>query len=637
MSNIIVKNLVLDYPIRNRVNVNRNSGSSVGGRIIEKNGESYLRAIDNISLEIKSGDRVGVIGHNGAGKSTLLKTLGGIYKPTSGSVDINGKVAPLFNLKFGMDMELSGYENIVLRALYLGVPRNEILQKRDEIALLSDLGDFLYLPMKSYSSGMIARLAFAVSVKINADILLLDEMIGTGDANFINKTSELAKGFVESSNILLLASHSNKVIREICNKAIVFEHGKIVDFTDVDDALNSYKFKSILSNASNDKPLPRKQVNSPNNELAKYILVNDTSTSDNLGCQAVKESLSMIFDRTSYCVDSIPLGYGADYFKELSSRSSEWIDKSEDFPKYRDCTSEIDYDDWLKVKSKFKENDIYLDKISNVDYVVINAEGSIHHNSARGLALLALASLYSEIKPVFMINCSIFNMDEKILKECMSNVRIIHSREGFTYKYLKTHGIESVYAPDLASLYINNLTFNENINKIIIGSQPKTCLISLGVLATPKNMKKVIDIVRGRNLIPIYLSMSDGNEDAVSDEVCSEMQVERFVAKDIELGNTVQFLSQFEVIISGRHHLNIFALCTKAKLICLPSNTLKVEGTLGFISKMRPVAYSFEDLKNLLDCERYDLPLTSVRSFAKSIQNELIGLINESIKSIRSY
>ncbi|PMJ49628.1 ABC transporter ATP-binding protein, partial [Vibrio splendidus] len=248
MSSIIVKNLVLDYPIRNRININKKSDSSVGGRIIEKNGEPYLRAIDDICLEINSGDRVGVIGHNGAGKSTLLKTLGGIYKPTSGSVDINGKVAPLFNLKFGMDMELSGYENIVLRALYLGVPRREILQKRDEIAILSDLGDFLYLPMKSYSSGMIARLAFAVSVKIDADILLLDEMIGTGDANFINKTSEMAKGFVESSNILLLASHSNKVIREICNKAIVFEHGKIVDFTDVDDALNTYKFKSILSN-----------------------------------------------------------------------------------------------------------------------------------------------------------------------------------------------------------------------------------------------------------------------------------------------------------------------------------------------------------------------------------------------------
>ncbi|WP_122082613.1 ABC transporter ATP-binding protein [Vibrio coralliirubri] len=634
MSSIIVKNLVLDYPIRNRININKKSDSSVGGRIIEKNGEPYLRAIDDICLEINSGDRVGVIGHNGAGKSTLLKTLGGIYKPTSGSVDINGKVAPLFNLKFGMDMELSGYENIVLRALYLGVPRREILQKRDEIAILSDLGDFLYLPMKSYSSGMIARLAFAVSVKIDADILLLDEMIGTGDANFINKTSEMAKGFVESSNILLLASHSNKVIREICNKAIVFEHGKIVDFTDVDDALNTYKFKSILSNNCNNKLSPRNQVNKKDSRLSSYLLVNDTSTSDNLGCQAVKKSISMILDKNSYCEDSIPLGYGVEYFKELSSKSSEWIDKSDDFPKYKDYTSQIKYDDWLRAKNKLKDNDVYLDKVTDVDYIVINAEGSIHHNSARGLALLAQASIYAEIKPVFMLNCSIFNMDEQILKDCMDKVSVVHSREGFTYKYLKNHGIESVYSPDLASLYINTLTSSSNINEIIVGSEPKLCLISLGVLATPKKIKEVIDIVRSRNLTPVYLSMSDGNEDMVSYEVCSEMVVKRFVAKDIELENSIQFLSQFETIISGRHHLNIFALCTEAKLICLPSNTLKVEGTLGFISKIRPMAYSMVDLKDLLDSERYDLPLSSVKSFAKSIQNDLVGILNESIKSI---
>ncbi|MCX9511650.1 ATP-binding cassette domain-containing protein, partial [Vibrio cholerae] len=114
MSSIKVKNLVLDYPISKIANFDPKRHANVGGRLIQVSGETYLRAIDDVSLEIESGDRVGVIGHNGAGKSTLLKTLGGIYKPTSGTVKIEGKVAPLFNLKFGMDMSLSGYENIIL-------------------------------------------------------------------------------------------------------------------------------------------------------------------------------------------------------------------------------------------------------------------------------------------------------------------------------------------------------------------------------------------------------------------------------------------------------------------------------------------------------------------------------------------
>jgi len=632
MSSIIVENLVLDYPIKNKLNSGKYGVSSVGGRIFEKNGNLFLRAIDGINLEINCGDRVGIIGHNGAGKSTLLKTLAGIYKPTSGSVTINGNVAPLFNLKFGMDMELSGYDNIVLRALYLGVSRKEILEKRNEIAELSGLGDFLFLPMKTYSSGMIARLAFAVSTKINADILLLDEMIGTGDAKFINKTSEMAKGFVSSSNILLLASHSNKVIREICNKAIVFEHGKIVDFSDVDSALRTYKKTTVLSKSINNTSSRRLNNSSyKKGGEKKFLLINDTSTSDNIGCQAVKESLAILLRKKATCIDSVPLGYGQAIFKELASKSSEWVDKSADFPRYKDYTTKVNYKKWLEAKEKLRKDDEYLKKADEYDFIVVNAEGSIHHNSPRALTLLAQISLFSEVKPVYLLNCSVFNMDETVLKESLANVKLIHSREGFTYKYLNSHGLNSLYAPDIASVYINSLYYNENL---IIKGESNLCLISLGVLATPKNIKHVIDLVKTKNLVPVYLSMSDGDEDRISHEICEQMKVKHFVAADIDLENTLNFLGQFEVIISGRHHLNIFSLRVNSKLICLPSNTLKVEGTLGFISKERPIAYNFDELSCLLEAERYSLPLTSVRSFSKQIESTVLEQLNEHIDSL---
>lgn len=636
MSSIIVRDLVLDYPIKNKLNQKKYGDSSVGGRIIDKNGSLYLRAIDGISLDINRGDRVGIIGHNGAGKSTLLKTLAGIYKPTSGSISINGTVAPLFNLKFGMDMELSGYENILLRALYLGVPKKEIIKKRDGIATLSGLGDFLFLPMKTYSSGMIARLAFAVSTKINADILLLDEMIGTGDAEFIKKTSEMAKGFVASSNILLLASHSNKVIREICNKAIVFQHGKIVEFSDVDSALRTYKKMTTTANAEVNNS-SRKNINRQSNKLLtksvgkKYLLINDTSISDNIGCQAVKIGLEILLGKKSTCIDTVPLGYGQELFKDIASKSSEWIDKKNGFPKYKDFTSQVDYDLWSIAKEKLRKQDEFLKKVGNYDFIVINAEGSIHHNSSRALALLAQISYFSEIKPVILLNCSIFNIDEKVLKKSLSKVEFIHSREGFTYKYLEQNDIDSVYAPDIASLYINNLSYNENL---IIKDNSKLCLISLGVLATPKNIGNVIECVKSKGFTPIYLSMSDGNEDNVSRDICDNMDIKHYVASDVNLEDSLNFLGQFDVIISGRHHLNIFSLRVNSKLICLPSNTLKVEGTLGFISKDRPIAYNMEGLASLLEKERYPFPLTTVRTFSKQIQKTVLEPLNEFIDSI---
>lgn len=630
MSSIEVKNLVLDYPVSKIPNFDPERHSDVGGRILKVNGSTYLRAIDNVTIDIQSGDRVGIIGHNGAGKSTLLKTLGGIYKPTSGTVIIEGKIAPLFNLKFGMDMSLSGHENIILKALHMGVRRKDIEAKIDEIEALSGLGEFIHLPMKTYSSGMVARLAFAISTKIDADILLLDEMIGTGDANFIKQTSQIAKNFVQSSNLLLIASHSNKVIRDMCTKAIVFEHGKVVDFTNVSDALKTYNQRSTFL-GNNAKAILSGKPNVSKGKRKGYLLVNDTSSSDNLGCKAVEESIELLLGKISYCVDSVKLGYGSEYFSHISSKSSDWVDKTNGFPRYKDFTSNIDFGAWEKSKKEFHKNDEYLRKIDNFDFVVVNAEGSIHHNSKRALALLAQIEALSKEKPVFVLNASIFNMDEQILKESLKKVKFIHSREGFTFRYLKEMEITSVYAPDIASVYISTLSYCETIYV----DQPKElCLVSTGVLSGPEYISSVIDLVKSKGMEPVYLSMSDGNEDNVSTVVCQKLGVKHFRACDISIDRTLDFLGQFKWVISGRHHLNIFVLAANKKLACLPSNTLKVEGTLGFISKQRPMAYSLEELDELLDDYHFEVPENIVKSFAKIIERNVLSEINEHIESI---
>ncbi|WP_135380943.1 ABC transporter ATP-binding protein [Vibrio tasmaniensis] len=633
MSNIIVKNLVLDYPIRNKININKSSDSSVGGRIFEKNGLPYLRAIDDISLDIHSGDRVGIIGHNGAGKSTLLKTLAGIYKPTSGSVTIEGKVAPLFNLKFGMDMELSGYENIVLRGLYLGVPKREILQKREEVAKLSDLGDFLYLPMKSYSSGMIARLAFAVSVKIDADILLLDEMIGTGDANFINKTSEMAKGFVENSNILLLASHSNKVIREICNKAIVFEHGKVVDFTSVNDALRIYKGKGSFTKNTDCKNLNSEKYN-PVENLGQgdknYLLVNYVDNSDSFISQAAQRAVLLLMKKKAKCIKSVNFETTKGFSDETISNVSKWVNKKNRFFECRDSQSSIDSQVWESIKEKIRKEDNIFEQKNDYDFIVINLSQNVHNNSYKALEALARILIASEIKPVILFNCSIFNMDESILNESLSKVEFIHSRDNFTSRYLKGSGIDSIVAPDIASVYIGTLSYEKDL---IIKSESKLCLISLDVLANERIICDIVENVKSNGLIPVYLSTSNQEKEINTSELCSSLGVRYYSENDINLSYSLNFLGQFEVIISGSHMLNMFSLELGIKLICLPTNNFTVEGSLSYISNDIPVAYCPGDLGYILRSPKYIFPENLMSVFSKKINSKLSFPLNEVIRN----
>lgn len=196
-----------------------------------------VKALDNISFQLNNGDRLGLIGHNGAGKSTLLRILATIYEPSRGSLHYQGKISSLLDVMLGINPESTGYENIYLRGALLGLKTKEIKSKINNIADFTELGDFLYMPIRTYSSGMLMRLAFAVATSIQPDILLMDEAIGVGDKHFIEKANARLQQLIEKSSILVLASHSEEIIRKLCNKVLVLNSGRIEQFGPVDEVL----------------------------------------------------------------------------------------------------------------------------------------------------------------------------------------------------------------------------------------------------------------------------------------------------------------------------------------------------------------------------------------------------------------
>lgn len=244
MALIKLDNVTLEFPVRATKSDRPRSVSQdkpVGGQLSAgQAGQMVVRALDQLTLTLEPGDRLALLGHNGAGKSTLLRVMANLYAPTHGRVTVQGRVAPLLNLGFGLDMDSTGYDNIFIRGLFLGMSKAELKKKADIIADFSELGDFLDLPMRTYSSGMRARLAFAISTHVETDILLLDEVVATGDARFFKKANEKLENFAQESKLLVLASHSNTVLRSLCNKALLLEHGRIKAFGPLDDIIESY-------------------------------------------------------------------------------------------------------------------------------------------------------------------------------------------------------------------------------------------------------------------------------------------------------------------------------------------------------------------------------------------------------------
>jgi ABC-type polysaccharide/polyol phosphate transport system ATPase subunit len=199
-----------------------------------------VRALDGLSFTLQNGDRLGLIGHNGAGKSTLLKVLAGVYKPDSGSMRIEGRVSPLFNSAPGLDPDDNGYENIMTCGLFLGMTAEEINRKLPDIVAFCELGEYLDLPVRTYSNGMVARLGFAIATSIDPDILLLDEGLGAGDAAFAERAEARMKALIQRTRILVLASHSDALITGMCNRAMLLEKGGLIAIGPVDDILDRY-------------------------------------------------------------------------------------------------------------------------------------------------------------------------------------------------------------------------------------------------------------------------------------------------------------------------------------------------------------------------------------------------------------
>lgn len=204
-------------------------------------GTYQVRALRGVTLRISDGERVGLVGQNGAGKTTLLRVLSGAYEPTAGSIAVSGSISSLTDLTLGMDTEASGYENIRLRALYQGMSALESGRFAEDVEEFTELGSYLHLPVRTYSSGMMLRLAFAMSTAFVPDILLMDEMVGAGDARFLSKARGRIHGLMEKASILVLASHNTEIMKAFCKRAICLSGGTIAFDGDVDSCLAFYR------------------------------------------------------------------------------------------------------------------------------------------------------------------------------------------------------------------------------------------------------------------------------------------------------------------------------------------------------------------------------------------------------------
>jgi lipopolysaccharide transport system ATP-binding protein len=231
MSSIDFFNVSVDFPIYNasgRSLKKRLFQVATGGQLgSDAQGRVVVRALDDVSFSLRDGDRVGLLGHNGAGKSTLLRLLTGVYAPSSGTAQIVGDIGSLIDISLGIDPEATGRENIFLRGGLLGMAKSEIERNLDNIIEFSELGDFVNMPLRTYSTGMHLRLAFAVSTIMRPQILLMDEWLSVGDEGFKHKAEARMGELVQTTNILVVATHSRELLMETCNRAIWLEHGRV--------------------------------------------------------------------------------------------------------------------------------------------------------------------------------------------------------------------------------------------------------------------------------------------------------------------------------------------------------------------------------------------------------------------------
>lgn len=244
MANMHLSGITLDYPVLSHASrrLSRQLIRVATGGSLDRaeSGRVTVRALDGVSATFADGDRIGLVGHNGSGKTTLLRVLAGIYEPTQGRLDVQGRVGSLIDIALGMSGEASGRENIYLRGALQGLSRKRITELMPEIVDFTELGDFIDLPMRTYSSGMLLRLAFSVATSLAPDILLMDEWLSVGDESFQMRAERRLTEVVEQTSILVVATHSEKLIRDQCNRVIHMDQGRVIADGTPDDVLPGY-------------------------------------------------------------------------------------------------------------------------------------------------------------------------------------------------------------------------------------------------------------------------------------------------------------------------------------------------------------------------------------------------------------
>ena len=239
------------YQIGARSLKKRILSSGSGGRVArDADDRITIDALRDINISLSHGDRLALIGPNGAGKTTLLRVMAGIYEPSQGTVTVRGRISPMFDIGLGIDPELSGYDNIRIRGLLLGLSTQEIEELLPNISEFTELAEYLDLPVRTYSSGMILRLTFAVATCFAADILLMDEWILAGDAQFMNKAKARIDSFVSRASAFVLATHNLEVCRRWCNRAALLELGRIVALGPIDDVVAEYEERNKPSDSA---------------------------------------------------------------------------------------------------------------------------------------------------------------------------------------------------------------------------------------------------------------------------------------------------------------------------------------------------------------------------------------------------
>lgn len=301
-------------------------------------------ALSDVSFEIKKGETVGIIGKNGAGKSTLLKIITGVLTPSSGHVHVNGRIASLLELGAGFNPEYTGIENIYLQGTLMGYSKEEMDVKIDEILSFADIGDFVYQPVKSYSSGMFARLAFAIAINVDPDILIVDEALAVGDVFFVQKCMAKLDSFKKAGKTILFVSHDTAIIKNICNKALFIKNGELVangNAIEVSDTYLAYLFKREVkrpkeevekdtfctkANEENYIPNLQKRLGDQRCQILGIGLYNKKMNSIQSVCNNSIIILRMTFKNTTdSCIDNLTVGYILKNSKgiEIASNNSE--------------------------------------------------------------------------------------------------------------------------------------------------------------------------------------------------------------------------------------------------------------------------------------------------------------------------